>query len=120
MESLKKRFTPRPNENETIDTYLNLIYGEGDEENDDDKSTNDERNKAQQLVKTLYNGAKITLPIPDEIEDRPREEEGDGDLFHDLEGNYAQTNLEEDDDEVSRYMKLKDIRVKDDPIVVFL
>jgi hypothetical protein len=228
MESLKKRFAPRPNENETIDTYLNLIYGEGDEENDDDESTdddipaagnrqqwqyahrqfnqrmstrgrgrgrgrntsqntsrtrpsrrsentaaedtiqveylppanttgliervraaiylsidelwavptdttliatfldprfkhfnwstNDERNKAHQLVKTLYNEAKITLPIPDEIEDRPREEGGDGDLFHDLEGNYAQTNLEEEDDEVSRYMKSKDIRVKDDPM----
>ena len=42
MESLKKRFALRPNENETIDTYLNLIYGEGDEENDDDESTDDD------------------------------------------------------------------------------
>ena len=37
-------------------------------------------------------------------------------MFRDLEGNYTQTNSEEEDDEVSSYVKLKDIRVKDDPI----
>jgi hypothetical protein len=67
------------------------------------------------LVKTLYDQLKINLRIPDNIEDRDREE-GDGDLFRDLEGNYAQTNAEEGDDEVSRYVKLRDIRVKDDPM----
>src|SRR5204862_8193779 len=47
-------------------------------------ATNGERDKAKQLVKTLYD---------------------DGDFFHDLEGNYAQTNTEEED-EISRYVKL--------------
>ena len=35
MELLKKRFAPKSSENETVDTYLNLIYGEGNEENND-------------------------------------------------------------------------------------
>ena len=41
MESLKKKFSPRADKNETLDLYLNLIYGEGCEENDDDEITDD-------------------------------------------------------------------------------
>ena len=39
MESLKKKFAPRSDKNETFDSYLNLIYGEGGcdcEENDNE------------------------------------------------------------------------------------
>ena len=39
MESLKKKFAPRPDKNETIDTYLNFIYGEG---NENDEITDDD------------------------------------------------------------------------------
>ncbi|CAG8463237.1 17427_t:CDS:2, partial [Racocetra persica] len=41
MELLKKRFAPKTGE--TVDTYLNLIYGEGveDDENESDESDND-------------------------------------------------------------------------------
>ncbi|EXX55855.1 hypothetical protein RirG_221490 [Rhizophagus irregularis DAOM 197198w] len=42
MESLKKKFAPRSDKNETVDTYLNLVYGEGYEENDDDEITDDD------------------------------------------------------------------------------
>jgi hypothetical protein len=72
-----------------------------------------------QLVKNLYNELKINLRVPDDIEDRNPEENNDGDLFSDLEGNFTQTNSEEDD-EVSRYVKLQDIRVKDDPLMWWL
>ncbi len=41
MESLKKKFVPRSDKNEMIDSYLNLIYGEGYEENDDEISDDD-------------------------------------------------------------------------------
>jgi len=41
METLKKKFSPRSEKNETIDTYLNLIYRE---ENDDDEITDDNDN----------------------------------------------------------------------------
>ena len=227
MESLKKKFSPRADKNETLDLYLNLIYGEGCEETDDDEinddipaagsrqqwqyahrqfyqrmsergrsgrtqqrpirkrprtqtettaedtnqveylpsvnttgllervraaiylsldelwsiptdtaliatfldprfkhfkwATNGERDKAKQLVKTLYDELKLNLRLPDgteESEDRNSEND-DGDFFHDLEGNYAQTNTEEED-EISRYVKLSDIRVKDDPLVWWL
>ncbi|RGB39168.1 hypothetical protein C1646_754833 [Rhizophagus diaphanus] len=42
MESLKKKFAPRSDKNETVDIYLNLVYGEGYEENDDDEITDDD------------------------------------------------------------------------------
>ena len=42
MESLKKKFAPRSDKGETIDTYLNLVYGEGCEENDDDEVADDD------------------------------------------------------------------------------
>ncbi|CAB4423997.1 unnamed protein product [Rhizophagus irregularis] len=42
MESLKKKFAPRSDKNETVDTYLNLVYGEGYEENDDDEITDND------------------------------------------------------------------------------
>jgi hypothetical protein len=225
METLKKKFSPRSEKNETIDTYLNLIYGEGtddDEITDDDDNdiptagtrqqwqhahrqfhqrmstrgrgrgrtqqgssrkrtrtettaedtnqveylpsvetagllervraaiylsldelwsiptdtaliatfldprfkhfnwaTNGERDKAKQLVKTLYDELKVNLRVPDDAEDRNPEGNDDGDFFHDLEGNYAQTNVEEDD-EVSRYVMLRDIRVKEDPLIWWL
>ncbi len=38
MKSLKKKFAPKSDKNETVDSYLNLIYGEGCEENDDEIS----------------------------------------------------------------------------------
>ncbi len=222
MESLKKKFAPRPDKNETIDTYLNFIYGEGnenDEITDDDDTdiptagtrqqwqhahrqfhqrmstrgrgrgrtqqgssrkrtrtettaddtnqveylpsvdtagllervraaiylsldelwsiptdtaliatfldprfkhfnwaTNGERDKAKQLVKTLYDELKVNLR---DVEDRNPEDNNDNDFFQDLEGNYTQTNMEEDD-EVSRYVMLRDIRVKEDPLVWWL
>ena len=222
MESLKKKFAPRPDKNETIDTYLNFIYGEGnenDEITDDDDTdiptagtrqqwqhahrqfhqrmstrgrgrgrtqqgssrkrtrtettaddtnqveylpsvdtagllervraaiylsldelwsiptdtaliatfldprfkhfnwaTNGERDKVKQLVKTLYDELKVNLR---DVEDRNPEDNNDNDFFQDLEGNYTQTNMEEDD-EVSRYVMLRDIRVKEDPLVWWL
>ncbi|GBC17180.2 zinc finger BED domain-containing protein 1-like [Rhizophagus irregularis DAOM 181602=DAOM 197198] len=173
MESLKKKFAPRSDKNETVDTYLNLVYGEGYEENDDDEitdddipdagtrrgrtqqrssrkrtrtesvaedtnkvedlppvnttnllekwSTNSERDRANQLVKKLYDELKINLRVPDDIEHRSLEENNDDNdnLFSDLEGNFTQTNTEEKD-EVSRYVKLQDIRVKDDPLMWWL
>ncbi|GBC17178.1 zinc finger BED domain-containing protein 1-like [Rhizophagus irregularis DAOM 181602=DAOM 197198] len=227
MESLKKKFAPRSDKNETVDTYLNFVYGEGYEENDDDEitdddipdagtrqqwqyahrqfhqrmsargrgrgrtqqrssrkrtrtesvaedtnkvedlppvnttnllekvrvaiylsldelwaiptdtaliatfldprfkhfkwSTNSERDRANQLVKKLYDELKINLRVPDDIEHRSLEENNnDNDnLFSDLEGNFTQTNTEEED-EVSRYVKLQDIRVKDDPLMWWL
>ncbi|CAB5393592.1 unnamed protein product [Rhizophagus irregularis] len=227
MESLKKKFAPRSDKNETVDTYLNLVYGEGYEENDDDEitdddipdagtrqqwqyahcqfhqrmsargrgrertqqgssrkrtrtdsvaedtnkvedlppvnttnllekvraaiylsldelwaiptdtaliatfldprfkhfkwSTNSERDRANQLVKKLYDELKINLRVPDDIEHRSLEENNDDNdnLFSDLEGNFTQTNTEEED-EVSRYVKLQDIRVKDDPLMWWL
>ncbi|RGB25404.1 hypothetical protein C1646_675606 [Rhizophagus diaphanus] len=42
MESLKKKFAPRSDKNETVDIYLNLVYGKGYEENDDDEMTDDD------------------------------------------------------------------------------
>ena len=41
MESLKKKFALRSDKNEIVDSYLNLIYGEGCEENDDKISDDD-------------------------------------------------------------------------------
>ncbi|GBC07564.1 hypothetical protein RclHR1_07540002 [Rhizophagus clarus] len=69
MASLKKKFTPRPDKNETVKTYLMLVYGESYEENDDDEITDDD--------------------IPSA----------------------------EEEDEISRYIKLQDIRIKDDPLM---
>lgn len=227
MESLKKKFAPRPDKNETLDTYLNLIYGEGCEDNDDYDITDDEipsagtrqqwqyahrqfhqrmsargrasgqtrqepirkrtrtrtestaedtnqveylpsvdttgllkrvraaiylsleelwsvptdtaliatfldprfkhfnwaangeRDRAYQLVKIQYDELKVKLRIPDNVEDRNPEvgnsEDDDDDFFRDLEGDYSQTNMEEED-EVSRYVRLRDIKVKEDPL----
>jgi len=41
MESLKKKFALKSDKNETVDSYLNLIYGKGCEENDDKISDDD-------------------------------------------------------------------------------
>ena len=35
MELLKKKFTSRLNKHETVDSYLNLIYGEKENDNDE-------------------------------------------------------------------------------------
>src|SRR3954469_13153736 len=201
MESLKKKFAPRSDKNETINTYLELIYGEGSEEINDDElidddipaagtrqqwqyahrqfhqrmsirgrqtqqgptrkrtrtestvedtnqveylpsvdttglldrvraaiylsldelwsvptdtaliatfldprfkhfnwTTNGERDKAYKLVKTLYNDLKVNLRIPDDAEVRNSEDNNDGDFFRDLEGDYTNTNAEEEDE----------------------
>ena len=79
-------------------------------------ATNGERDKAKQLVKTLYDELKVNLR---DVEDRNPEDNNDNDFFQDLEGNYTQTNMEEGD-EVSRYVMLRDIRVKEDPLVWWL
>ena len=77
------------------------------------------KNKAHQLVKTLYEELKVNFHIPNE--DRDCEEErnckdDNGGFFHELEGNYMQMNTktETDDEILSHYMKLNDIRAKDD------
>ena len=41
MESLKKQFALRSDKEETIESYLNLIYGENYEESDDEITDND-------------------------------------------------------------------------------
>uniref|UniRef100_U9U007 HAT C-terminal dimerisation domain-containing protein n=1 Tax=Rhizophagus irregularis (strain DAOM 181602 / DAOM 197198 / MUCL 43194) TaxID=747089 RepID=U9U007_RHIID len=141
MESLKKKFAPRSDKNETessrkrtqtesvaedtnkaiptdttlIVTFLNprFKYFKW--------STNSERDRANQLVKKLYDELKINLHVSDDIEYRSLEKNNDDNdnLFSDLEGNFTQTNTEEED-EVSRYVKLQDIRVKDDPLMWWL
>ena len=84
-------------------------------------ASNGEREKAQELVKALYVELKENLRIPDDIEDRRNTEDNDeDDFFRDLEGDYMQTNTEEQEDEVTRYVKTKDIRVKDDPLIWWL
>ncbi|GBC41291.2 zinc finger BED domain-containing protein 1-like [Rhizophagus irregularis DAOM 181602=DAOM 197198] len=84
-------------------------------------STNSERDRANQLVKKLYDELKINLHVSDDIEYRSLEKNNDDNdnLFSDLEGNFTQTNIEEED-EVSCYVKLKDIRVKNDPLMWWL
>ena len=37
-----KKFAPRSDKNETVDTYLNLIYGEGCEDDDDEEIIDDD------------------------------------------------------------------------------
>ncbi|GBB92022.1 hypothetical protein RclHR1_19520001 [Rhizophagus clarus] len=69
-----------------------------------------------QLVKNLYNKLKINLYILDDNEDRNSVKNNDGNLFSDLEGNYTQMNIEEED-EISCYIKSQDIRIKDDPLM---
>ena len=78
-------------------------------------ATNGERDKAYQLVKTLYDALKINLRIPDDPEDENQDDDDDGDFFRDLEGDDTQANTEEDD-EVTRYVRLGNIKVKDDPM----
>jgi hypothetical protein len=79
-------------------------------------ATNGERDKTYQLVKTLYDILKVNLRIPDDIKDRNQDDDDDGDFFRELKGDYTQTNTE-DDDEVFRYAKLGNIKVKDDPLI---
>ena len=79
-------------------------------------ATSGERDKAYRLVKTLYDALKVNLRIPDDIEEGRNQEGDDVDFFHDLEGDITQTNPE-NDDEVSRYARLANIKVKDDPLI---
>ena len=62
---------------------------------------------------------KVNFCIPDDAEVRNSDDNDDSDFFRDLKGNYTNTNTEEED-EVSRYAKLRDIRVKDDPLAWWL
>ena len=72
------------------------------------------------MVKTLYEELKINFHISNEDKDREKEkncEDDNGDFFHELEGNYMQMNTEiETDNEISCYVKLNDIKAKDDPL----
>ncbi len=79
-------------------------------------AANSERDKAYQLVKTLYDALKVNLHISDDIDDRNQDDDDDGDFFRELEGDDTQTNTD-DDDEVLRYAKLGNIKVKDDPLI---
>ena len=71
------------------------------------------------MVKTQYDELKVKLRIPDNVEDRNpvvgNSDDDDGDFFRDLEGDCSQTNMEEED-EVSCYERLRDIKVKEDPL----
>jgi len=80
-------------------------------------ATLDERDKALQLVKTKYDTLKSSLHIPDDTEltEDKDQKDDDNDFFRDLEGDCTQT-ITDDDDEVSRYKNIKNIKVKDDPL----
>ncbi|GBB87636.1 hypothetical protein RclHR1_01410019 [Rhizophagus clarus] len=164
MESLKKKFTPRPDKNEIVENYLMLIYSKSYEENDDDEITDDNipsastrrqwqyahciefTNKVEDLPSVNTSGllekvqAAIYLSLnklwavltntaliatfldsnlnilSDDNVDRNSVKNDDGGLFNDLEGNYIQTNIEEED-KISHYIKSQDIRIKDDPLM---
>ncbi|CAG8543511.1 789_t:CDS:2 [Rhizophagus irregularis] len=68
-------------------------------------STNSERDRANQLVKKLYDELKINLHVSDDIEYRSLEKNNDDNdnLFSDLEGNFTQTNIEEEDEGLTLY-----------------
>ncbi|CAG8463218.1 17426_t:CDS:2 [Racocetra persica] len=82
-------------------------------------TTSVERSRAQNLVKTLYNELKTNLTIPDDndenLVDRNYNDD-DGDFFHELEANSTQADVEEDDNEIMYYVKLKEIKINDDPL----
>jgi len=59
---------------------------------------------------------KVNLHISDDIDDRNQDDDDDGNFFCELEGDDTQTNTD-DDDEVLRYAKLGNIKVKDDPLI---
>ena len=59
---------------------------------------------------------KVNLHISDDIDDRNQDDDDDGDFFRELEGDDTQINTD-DDDEVLRYAKLGNIKVKDDPLI---
>jgi len=59
---------------------------------------------------------KVNLHISDDIDDRNQDDDDDGDFFCELEGDDIQTNTD-DDDEVLRYAKLGNIKVKDDLLI---
>ncbi|CAG8762699.1 5392_t:CDS:2 [Cetraspora pellucida] len=162
MELLKKTFAPKTDE--TVDTYLNLIYEEVEsEENESDESDNDistagtkylpsvatdgllckvqaaiylsldelwavpmnialvamfldsrfkhfnwatsvEQNRAQDLVKTLYNELKINLTISDDNEENlvdSNYNDDNADFFYELESNSIQVDVEDDDEVTS-------------------
>ena len=101
-----------PTDNALIATFLNPRFKHFN------WATNGERDKAYQLVKTLYDTLKVNLHISDDTEDRNQEKDNDDDFFRDLEGDDTDTQMNmEEDDEVSRYAKLRSIKVKDDPLI---
>ncbi|CAG8602458.1 11213_t:CDS:2, partial [Ambispora leptoticha] len=63
-------------------------------------ATNNEKERAQNLVKTLYDKLKIKLTIPDDIEESfvDKDYEDNDDFFNELETNSIQTNSEEEDE----------------------
>ncbi|CAG8774108.1 3934_t:CDS:2, partial [Racocetra fulgida] len=63
-------------------------------------ATNNEKERAQNLVKTLYDKLKIKLTIPDDIEESfvDKDYEDNDDFFNELEANSIQTNSEEEDE----------------------
>ena len=70
------------------------------------------RDMVYQLVKSLYDTLKVNLCILDNIEDKSREDDDGDDFFRELEGDRdIQTNTN-NDDKVSRYAKLGNIKVK--------
>ncbi|CAG8651508.1 17924_t:CDS:1 [Cetraspora pellucida] len=81
-------------------------------------ATSVEQNRAQDLVKTLYNKLKINLTIPDDNEENlvdSNYNDDNNDFFYELESNSTQVDVE-DDDEVTCYVKLKEIKLIDDPL----
>ncbi|GES94287.1 zinc finger BED domain-containing protein 1-like [Rhizophagus clarus] len=130
MASLKKKFTPRPDKNETVKTYLMLVYGESYEENDDDEITDDDIPSAgtQRIEDT--NKVEDLSPVntSDLLEKWSTNNERDrvhqlvknlyNELktnFHILDDNEDRNSMENDDGGL--FSDLEDIRIKDDPLM---
>ncbi len=69
-----------PSDNALIATFLDLRFKHFN------WAANGERDKAYQLVKTLYDALKVNLHISDDIDDRNQDDDDDGDFFRELEG----------------------------------
>lgn len=78
-------------------------------------STEEHRNEAQRLVKLLYEELKVNLNIPEEslILNRNYDDDNDDDFFNELEG---ASMCEEEDNEVTSYIKLEPIGIRNDPL----
>ncbi len=82
-------------------------------------TTEQNRNEVQNLVKILYIELKKNLSIPDDIEEtlnmNKDHEKDEDDFFYELEGTSTQINIEKED-EVTYYVKLELIKIKDNPL----